>query len=129
MNCNFSGGSGVSILVLSVFRFLVQFSGMSVYFRTVASVTKQIVLVLPPYSPFLRPTEELFSWRLTLFDHQPHDQISLLEIVNAECLDVHHLLTITRKHHACEKNLWSSAEHRVDKCGCTSMSVAIMYYM
>ncbi|KAK0132994.1 hypothetical protein N1851_031640 [Merluccius polli] len=39
-----------------------------------------VPLFLPPYSPFLNPIEEFFSaWRWKAYDHQPHDQMSLLE--------------------------------------------------
>ena len=46
-------------------------------------------LFLPPYSPFLNPIEELFSaWRWKVYDHQPHDQMSLLEAMDAGCRDI-----------------------------------------
>jgi len=48
-----------------------------------------ICLFLPPYSPFLNPIEELFStWRWKVYDHQPHDQLSLLEAMDAGCRDI-----------------------------------------
>ena len=48
-----------------------------------------VSLFLPPYSPFLNPIEELFStWRWKVYDHHPHDQISLLDAMNAGCLDI-----------------------------------------
>ncbi|KAI7810267.1 hypothetical protein IRJ41_023891, partial [Triplophysa rosa] len=44
---------------------------------------------LPPYSPFLNPIEEFFSsWRWKVYDHHPHDQMSLLDAMNAGCLDI-----------------------------------------
>ena len=46
-------------------------------------------LFLLPYSPFLNPIEELFStWRWKVYDHHPHDQMSLLDSMNAGCLDI-----------------------------------------
>ena len=48
-----------------------------------------IRLFLPPYSPFLNPIEEFFStWRWKVYDHQPHDQLSLLEAMDAGCRDI-----------------------------------------
>ncbi|XP_034144995.1 uncharacterized protein LOC114829938 [Esox lucius] len=48
-----------------------------------------VSLFLPPYSPFLNPIEELFSaWRWKVYDHQPHDQMSLLEAMDAGCRDI-----------------------------------------
>jgi transposase len=42
------------------------------------------VLFLSPYSPFLNPIEEFFSaWRRKVYDHHPHDQMSLLDAMNA----------------------------------------------
>lgn len=44
---------------------------------------------LPPYSPFLNPIEEFFSsWRWKVYDHRPHDQMSLLNAMNAGCLAI-----------------------------------------
>ncbi|XP_051570452.1 uncharacterized protein LOC127450403 isoform X1 [Myxocyprinus asiaticus] len=44
---------------------------------------------LPPYSPFLYPTEEFFSaWRWKVYDHRPHDQLSLLGAMDAGCEDI-----------------------------------------
>nr|XP_015832862.2 uncharacterized protein LOC107397388 [Nothobranchius furzeri] len=41
-------------------------------------------LFLPPFSPFLNPIEELFpSWRWKVYDHHPHDQMSLLDAMYA----------------------------------------------
>ncbi|KAM8747389.1 uncharacterized protein AB9X84_015425 [Acanthopagrus schlegelii] len=46
-------------------------------------------LFLPPYSPFLNPIEEFFSaWRWKVYDHQPHDQMSLLEAMDAGCREI-----------------------------------------
>ncbi len=48
-----------------------------------------VSLFLPPYSPFLNPIEEFFSaWRWKVYDHQPHDQMSLLEAMDAGCRDI-----------------------------------------
>ncbi|KAI2650103.1 dTDP-glucose 4,6-dehydratase [Labeo rohita] len=48
-----------------------------------------VSLFLPPSSPFLNPTEEFFSaWRWKVYDHQPHDQMSLLEAMDAGCRDI-----------------------------------------
>ncbi|KAI2649092.1 Insertion element IS630 uncharacterized 39 kDa protein [Labeo rohita] len=44
---------------------------------------------LAPYSPFLNPIEEFFSaWRWKVFDHRPHDQMSLLDAMDAACQDI-----------------------------------------
>jgi hypothetical protein len=44
------------------------------------------VVFLPPYSPFLNPIEEFVSaWRWKVYDHHPHDQMSLLDAMNAGC--------------------------------------------
>ncbi|RXN26514.1 hypothetical protein ROHU_036474 [Labeo rohita] len=44
---------------------------------------------LAPYSPFLNPIEEFFSaWRWKVFDHRPHDQMSLLDAMDAACKDI-----------------------------------------
>ena len=45
-------------------------------------------LFLPPYSPFLNPIEEVSAWRWKVYDHQPHDQMSLLEAMDARCRDI-----------------------------------------
>jgi hypothetical protein len=46
------------------------------------------VLFLPPYSPFLNHIEEFFSaWRWKVYDQHPHDQMSLLDNMNAGCGD------------------------------------------
>nr|XP_014267448.3 uncharacterized protein LOC106676077 [Maylandia zebra] len=48
-----------------------------------------VSLFLPPYSPFLNPIEEFFSaWRWKVYDHQPHDQMSLLEAMDAGSRDI-----------------------------------------
>lgn len=40
-------------------------------------------------SAFMNPTEEFFSaWTWKVYDHQPHDPVSLLEAMNADCLAV-----------------------------------------
>ncbi len=45
-----------------------------------------VSLFHPPFSPFLNPTEELFSSsRWKVYDHQPHDQMFLLDAMNAGC--------------------------------------------
>lgn len=42
---------------------------------------RMVSLFLPPYSPFLNFIEEFFSsWRWRVYDHQPHDQMSPLDI-------------------------------------------------
>ncbi|XP_073761989.1 uncharacterized protein [Danio rerio] len=44
---------------------------------------------LAPYSPFLNPIEEFFSaWRWKVFDHRPHDQMALLDAMDAACQDI-----------------------------------------
>ncbi|XP_060758415.1 uncharacterized protein LOC132869078 [Neoarius graeffei] len=46
-------------------------------------------LFLPPYSPFLNPKEEFFSaWRWNVYDHRPHDQMTLLDGMDAGCRDI-----------------------------------------
>ncbi len=54
-----------------------------------AAHLRMMSLFLPPYSPFLIPIEEFCSsWRWKVYDHQPHDQMSLLDAMNAVCLDI-----------------------------------------
>lgn len=46
-------------------------------------------LFLPPYSPFLNPIEEFFSaWRWKVYDHRPHDRMTLLDAMDAGCRDI-----------------------------------------
>lgn len=53
---------------------------------------RMVSLCPPPYSPFLNPTEELISsWRGTVYDYHPHDQMSLLDAMNAGSLDCRRL--------------------------------------
>lgn len=50
---------------------------------------KLLPLFLPPYSPFLNPIEDFFpAWRWKAFDHKPHDQITLLDAMDAGCRDI-----------------------------------------
>ncbi|XP_071348704.1 uncharacterized protein [Trachinotus anak] len=50
---------------------------------------RMMSLFLAPYSPFLNPIEEFFSaWRWKVFDHHPHDQMSLLDAMAAACQDI-----------------------------------------
>ncbi|KAJ8268719.1 hypothetical protein COCON_G00113260 [Conger conger] len=47
---------------------------------------RMLSLYLTPYSSFLNPTEEIFSaWRSKVFNHLPHDQMSLLDAIDAAC--------------------------------------------
>ncbi len=49
---------------------------------------RMVSLFLPPYSPFLKPIEGLFSsQRWKVYDQQPYNQMSLLDTMNARCLD------------------------------------------
>ena len=46
-------------------------------------------LYLPPYSPFLKPIEELFSsWRWKVYDRQPYTRINLLQAMDLACGDI-----------------------------------------
>ena len=50
---------------------------------------RKMILFLPAYSPMLNPIEEFFScWRWKVYDHRPHDQMSLLDAMNAACLAI-----------------------------------------
>nr|XP_015821056.1 uncharacterized protein LOC107389438 [Nothobranchius furzeri] len=88
-------------------------------------------LFLPPYSPFLNPIEEFFaSWRWKVFDHHPHDQMSLLDAMYAGCLDISAVDCQGWIRHArrvfprcvalddircdVDENLWPNGEGRVD---------------
>jgi hypothetical protein len=90
-----------------------------------------VSLFLPPYSPFLNPIEEIFSsWRWKVYDHHPHDQISLLDAMNAGCLNISSEYFRGWTRHAkrffprciaqddiscdVDENLWPNAEDRVD---------------
>ena len=56
--------------------------------RLFAAHPRMSVLFLPPFSPFLNPIEEFFSaWRWKVYDHHSHDQMSLLDAMNAGCGD------------------------------------------
>lgn len=47
---------------------------------------RMLMVFLPPYSPFLNPIEEFFSaWRWKVYDHRPHNQMSLLAAMDAAC--------------------------------------------
>ncbi|XP_049340786.1 uncharacterized protein LOC125804931 [Astyanax mexicanus] len=44
---------------------------------------------LPPYSPFLNPTEEFFSaWRWKVYDRQPYTRENLLQAMELACNDI-----------------------------------------
>lgn len=90
-----------------------------------------MVLYLPAYSPFLNPIEEFFSaWRWKVFDHHPHDQMSLLEAMRAGCEDtspedcqgwIRHSRRffprcMARENIRCDvdENLWPDARERQD---------------
>ena len=48
-----------------------------------------VVLYLPPYSPFLNPTEEFFSaWRWKVYDRQPYARMPLLQAMEDACGDI-----------------------------------------
>lgn len=50
---------------------------------------KMVSPFLSPHSSFLNPTEEIFSsWRWKVDYHQPDEQMSLLDTMNAGCLDI-----------------------------------------
>lgn len=54
-----------------------------------AARPRMLMEFLPPYSPFLNPIEEFFSaWRWKVYDHRPHNQLSLLDAMNAGCGDI-----------------------------------------
>ena len=53
-----------------------------------AAHPRMLVLFLSPYSPFLNPKIEFSSaWRWKVYDHHTHDQMSLLDTMNAGCGD------------------------------------------
>ncbi len=106
-----------------------------------AAHPRMMSLFLPPYSPFLNPIEELFfSWRWKVYDHQPHDQMSLMDAMNAAYLDIsakdfqgwiRHARTffplcIALDDIRCDldENLWPNAVHRV---GYSFLSIAKMH--
>ncbi len=48
-----------------------------------------INLCLPPYSPFLNPTEEFFSsWRWKVYERQPYTRVNLLQAIELACGDI-----------------------------------------
>ncbi|KAL4008589.1 hypothetical protein ACER0C_002441 [Sarotherodon galilaeus] len=88
-------------------------------------------LFLPPYSPFLNPIEEFFSsWRWKVYDHHPHDQMSLLDAMNAGCLEISaedcqgwirharrffpRCIALDDIRCDVDENLWPNGEDRVD---------------
>ena len=76
-----------------------------------AAHPRMVSLFLPPYPPFLNPIEELFSsWRWKVYDHHPHDQMSLLDAMNAGCLEILSYVHCPRWH-----KMWSEWEP-VAKC-------------
>jgi len=96
-----------------------------------AAHPRMVSLFLPPYSPFLNPTEEFFSlWRWKVYDHHPHDQMSLLDAMDDGCQDIsaedcqgwiRHARRffprcIARDDIRCDvdENLWPNGEDRVD---------------
>ncbi len=85
----------------------------------------------PPYSPFLNPIEEFFSaWRWKVYDHRPHDQMSLLDAMEAGCRDISaedcqgwirhakrfYPRCIARENIRCDvdENMWPNAEDCID---------------
>ncbi|XP_043091924.1 uncharacterized protein LOC122342172 [Puntigrus tetrazona] len=96
-----------------------------------AAHLRMISLFLPPYSPFLNPIEEFFSaWRWKVYDHRPHDQMSLLDAMEAGCRDISaedcqgwirhakrfYPRCIARENIRCDvdENMWPVAEDRID---------------
>ncbi|XP_019217583.1 uncharacterized protein LOC109203005 [Oreochromis niloticus] len=88
-------------------------------------------LFLPPYSQFLNPIEEFFSsWRWKVYDHHPHDQMSLLDAMNAGCLEISaedcqgwirharrffpRCIALDDIRCDVDENLWPNGEDRVD---------------
>ncbi|XP_051991322.1 uncharacterized protein LOC127650147 [Xyrauchen texanus] len=47
-----------------------------------------INLCLPPYSPFLNPIEEFFSWRWKVYERQPYTRVNLLQAMGLACGDI-----------------------------------------
>ncbi|KAI7799111.1 hypothetical protein IRJ41_018416, partial [Triplophysa rosa] len=93
-----------------------------------AAHPRMSVLFLPPY---LNPIEEFFSaWRWKVYDHHPHDQMTLLEEMNAGCGDIspedcqgwirhsrrYFPRCIAREDIRCDvdENLWPNARERED---------------
>ena len=92
---------------------------------------RMMSLFLPPYSPFLNPIEEFFSaWRWKVYDHRPHDQMSLLDAMDAGCRDISaedcqgwirhakrfYPRCMARDNIRCDvdENMWPNAEDRSD---------------
>ena len=47
------------------------------------------MVLLSPYSPFLNPIEEFFfAWRWRVYEHRALNQRSLLQAMDAACVDV-----------------------------------------
>ena len=50
---------------------------------------RMLMVLLSPYSPFLNPIEEFFSaWRWRVYEHRALNQRSLLQAMDAACVDV-----------------------------------------
>ncbi len=92
---------------------------------------RMLMVLLPPYSPFLNPIEEFFSaWRWKAYEHQARNQRSLLHAMDAACDDItadqcrgwlRHSRRffprcIARENIRCDvdENLWPDRQQRVD---------------
>ena len=86
---------------------------------------------IPPYSPFLNPSEEFFSFLWKENDHRPQDQMSLLAAMDSACDDItaeycrgwlrhargfFSLRCITWENIRCDvnENLWPDKQERQD---------------
>lgn len=50
---------------------------------------RMVLIFFPPYPPFLNPKGEFFALgRWKVYDHQPHDQMSVSDTMNAVHLDM-----------------------------------------
>ncbi|KAJ8365441.1 hypothetical protein SKAU_G00142720 [Synaphobranchus kaupii] len=92
---------------------------------------RMLSLFLSPYSPFLNPIEGFTSaWRWKVYDHQPDDQMSLLDAMDAGCRGISaedcqgwirhakgfYPRCIARDDIRCDvdENMWPNAEDRID---------------
>uniref|UniRef100_A0A1A8VF77 DDE superfamily endonuclease n=1 Tax=Nothobranchius furzeri TaxID=105023 RepID=A0A1A8VF77_NOTFU len=67
----------------------VSFHHSAVVRQWFAAHGRMLMEFLPPYTPFLNPTEEFFSsWRWKVYDRHPHTQMALLAAMDAACDDI-----------------------------------------
>uniref|UniRef100_A0A1A8IV12 DDE superfamily endonuclease n=1 Tax=Nothobranchius kuhntae TaxID=321403 RepID=A0A1A8IV12_NOTKU len=113
----------------------VSFHHSAVVRQCFAAHGRMLMEFLPPYTPFLNPTEEFFSsWRWKVYDRHPHTQMALLAAMDAACDDItaescrgwirhsrrYFPRCIDRADIPCDadENVWADRRERVDMQQC-----------